>query len=561
MIHTHPERRRDIPSLHGHLSGLKASHIRDLENLYRRRIPAGQAITWDLAKRVCQISHDIKRQVGLIVDRRGQVVYVIVGDDREIVIPDLSTFRLGRHRLRGVRCLHTHLKDSPLTQDDLTDLALLRLDLMAAIGVQADGLPGHFFQAHLMPPSPNGRPWTVLPPCWTHELDLDFKEFLQALETELAQKQEGVDVQDSRERALLVSVSTGSRAAQEDSLNELRELARSADVNILSTFAQRPKVLHPKFLLGEGRLKDLIIKANQVGATLLIFDQNLSPTRVKAIADVTDLKVIDRTQLILDIFARRAHSGDGKIQVELAQLKYRLPRLSERSTALSRLTGGIGGRGPGETKLEEDRRRTQSRILRLERELDRLAKSHRERRARRLESRIPIISIVGYTNAGKSTLLNALTHSGVLTDDLLFATLDTTTRRLRFPREREVIITDTVGFIRQLPPDLMGAFRPTLDELQDAHLLLHVVDIGNPEFEHQIAAVDNTLKQLGLDEKSRLLVFNKEDRMDPVIVKDLCRRYDAISISAIRPETLPGLVSELEERLFPSPAAPLPQAT
>jgi GTP-binding protein HflX len=556
-----PERRHPIPTLQGHLSGLKASQIRDLERLYRRRIPAGQAITWDLAKRLCGISGDIGRQVGLIVDRRGQVIYVIVGNDREIVIPDLSGFRLGRHRLRGVRCLHTHLKDSPLTQDDLTDLALLRLDLMAAIGVLPDGLPGHFFQAHLMPPNPEGRPWTVLPPCWTHELDLDFKEFIQALETELAQKQGGVDVKDLRERALLVSVSTGSRAEQEDSLNELTELARSADVHILSTFAQRPKVLHPKFLLGEGKLKDLIIKANQHGATLLIFDQNLSPTRVKAIADVTDLKVIDRTQLILDIFARRAHSGDGKIQVELAQLKYRLPRLSERSTALSRLTGGIGGRGPGETKLEEDRRRTQARILKLEQELDRLARSHRERRARRLDTRIPIISIVGYTNAGKSTLLNALTHSGVLTDNLLFATLDTTTRRLRFPREREVVITDTVGFIRQLPPDLMGAFRPTLDELQDAHLLLHVVDVGNPDFERQMAAVDKTIKQLGLDEKPRLLVFNKEDQLAPEVVRDLCRRYDAVSISAIRPETLPRLVAALEERLFPSPSEPVPQAT
>jgi GTP-binding protein HflX len=272
---------------------------------------------------------------------------------------------------------------------------------------------------------------------------------------------------------------------------------------------------------------------------------------VKAITDVTDLKVIDRTQLILDIFARRAHSRDGKIQVELAQLKYRLPRLSERSTALSRLTGGIGGRGPGETKLEEDRRRTLVRINHLESELKTVAQSHRQRRVKRHESGIPILSIVGYTNAGKSTLLNALTHSEVLTDNLLFATLDTTTRRLRFPREREVIVTDTVGFIRALPEDLMGAFRPTLDELQDAHLLLHVVDVSDPHFEEQIAAVEKTIKDLDLDRTPRLLIFNKEDRMDPAIVRDLCRRYNAISISAANPATLPRLVGALEERLFP----------
>lgn len=494
----------------------------------------------------------MRRQIGLILDRRGEVVYVIIGNDREIVIPELSDYRLGRQRLRGVRCLHTHLKDMPLTQDDLTDLAILRLDLMATIGVLSNGLPGHFYQAHLLPPNSEGKAWVVLPSCLTHELSLDFRQFIMDLEDELAAKQGAVDIHDSRERAILVSISNEGRIEQEDSMEELKELARSANVMMLDTVLQRPKHLHSRYLMGAGKLKELIIKANQLGATLLIFDQNLSPARVKAITDVTDLKVIDRTQLILDIFARRANSRDGKVQVELAQLKYRLPRLSERSTALSRLTGGIGGRGPGETRLEEDRRRTQQRILRLEAELAHLARSHRERRNKRLQAGIPIISIVGYTNAGKSTLLNALTHSKILTDNLLFATLDTTTRRLRFPREREVIITDTVGFLRALPEDLMGAFRPTLDELQDAHALLHVVDISNPHFEEQITAVDRTLGFLGLDRKPRILVFNKEDRMNPTMMKDLCRRYNAVSISAIHLETLPKFVSHLERVLFDS---------
>lgn len=476
------------------------------------------------------------------------------------MIPDLSNYRLGRMRLRGVRCLHTHLKDLPLTQDDLTDLALLRLDFMASIGIINEGLPGHIYQAHLLPQNSEGNIWTLVPPIWMHEHNLNYKVFVEELEDSLSKKQTVADVQDPRERAILVSISLGSRADQQDSLEELKELIRSANVMMLDSITQRPKKLHPRTLMGGGKLKEVVIRAYQLGASMLIFDQDLSPTRVKSISDITELKVIDRTQLILDIFASRAHSRDGKIQVELAQLKYRLPRLSEKSTALSRLTGGIGGRGPGETKLEEGRRRTQDKIVRLESELKRLSRSHRERRARRVQTGIPIISIVGYTNAGKSTLLNTLTESKILTDNLLFATLDTTTRRLRFPREREVIITDTVGFIRELPKDLMGAFRATFDELQDAHLLLHVVDMSNPNFEQQIIAVEKTLTNLDLDRKPRQIVFNKEDQVDPLIVKDLCRRYEAVSVSATHPETSSKLIEVLEERIFSPPSRSVSQA-
>jgi GTPase len=544
------ERRLSISTLHGHLGGLKAGQIRRLEHLYRRRIPADKVLTQELARALTELSRDIGRQIGLIVTRRGDIHAVIVGNDREIVIPDLSKFRAGRFRLRGVRCLHTHLDDGALTQDDFTDLALLRLDLIAAIGVQDNGLPGHCFLAHLLPPNPEGRTWEVHPPIWTHQMDLDFQSFVRTIEDELAQHQTAYDVRDKRERAILAGASTASRADQEESMEELAELARTDQLIVVDTVTQRPKTLHPKYLMGEGKLKELIIKAYQQGADLLVFDQNLTPLQVKAIGEMTEMKVIDRTQLILDIFARRAHSRDGKVQVELAQLKYLLPRLSERSTALSRLTGGIGGRGPGETRLEVDRRRARDRIGRLEKELVTLSRARKERRALRVKSRIPIVSIVGYTNAGKSTLLNALTRSDVLTDDLLFATLDTASRRLRFPREREVIITDTVGFIRELPQDLMGAFAPTLDELQDAHLLLHVVDIANPRFEEQIEAVVKVLTGLGLDRIPRLVVFNKEDRVDPQIVKEVCRRYEAVSISALHPETLPKLLAVLEDRVF-----------
>jgi GTP-binding protein HflX len=302
--------------------------------------------------------------------------------------------------------------------------------------------------------------------------------------------------------------------------------------------------------MGKGKLNELIITALQKGATLLIFDQNLTPGQVKAIGELTELKVIDRTQLILDIFARRAHTRDGKVQVELAQLKYLLPRLAERSTALSRLTGGIGGRGPGETRLEIDRRRVMDKITRLEKELKTLSHARRERKSLRIESGIPIVSIVGYTNAGKSTLLNSLTGSHIKTENLLFATLDTTTRRLRFPREREIIITDTVGFIQELPPDLLGAFRPTLDELKDANLLIHLVDVSHPHFEDQMVSVENILSELELHSIPRLLVFNKEDQRDPVEVKNLCLQYEAISISALHRESLPKVTTAIEEHFW-----------
>ena len=544
-------------AISGNIAGLKASQLRALERLGYRKIPRSKVITPEAARTLTELSHSIRRQIGLLVDRAGEIDSVIVGNEHEIVIPDLSDYRLGRRRLRGVRCLHTHLKNEPLTRDDLTDLALLRLDLIAAIGVKEDGLPGVISVAHLLPPNPGNEPYEILSPVDFHDFQLDFASFIASLEDELESGLAAqIDLRDPRERAILVSISMKSRAVQEESIAELRELARSDNVLVLETVIQRPKQIHPKYLMGEGKIRELIITSLQQGVTLLIFDQNLSPGQVKAIGEITELKVIDRTQLILDIFSRRAHSRDGKVQVELAQLKYLLPRLSERSTALSRLTGGIGGRGPGETRLEVDRRRVKDKIAYLEKELDQLSRAHRERRSKRIKSGIPIVSIVGYTNAGKSTLLNALTESHVQTQDLLFATLDTTTRRLRFPQEREIIITDTVGFIQDLPPDLLGAFRPTLDELRDADLLIHLVDVSHPHFEHQMEAVDRILGDLELPHIPRLLVFNKEDRMDPVVIKNLCRLYGAISISALHLESLPKLTSAIEERLW-SPKASL----
>ena len=561
-----------MATLYGNLGGLKAREIHDLERIYRRKVPPAEIVTAEFGRYLAAVSREIARQVGVIIDRRGVVQFVIVGDSRSVTIPDLSDFSLGPRRLRGLRLVHTHLNDEPLTADDMTDLALLRLDMMAALGVLPDGMPGHIYLAHLLPPPEAGRPagqaWMKLPPIQFHQLNVDFASFIGALEDEMIRAGAGRTASGSRpvatgvggrpeagrpaERAILISVAAkGTRGAQKEAMAELAELAASADVTVLDTVMQRPERINPKYLMGEGKLKEIIITALQKGATALIFDQELTPSQMRSISELAEIKVIDRSQLILDIFASRAHSRDGKVQVELAQLKYRLPMLAGKGTALSRLMGGIGGRGPGETKLETDRRRVRDRISRLEKLLKDLSRARRQRKARRNETGLPIISIVGYTNAGKSTLLNALTKSNTTVENRLFATLDTASRRLRFPREKDVIITDTVGFIRDLPKPLFAAFKATLEELEDADILLHVVDASNPRFEEQMESVERILKELGLAEKERLTVFNKSDLADRDTAESEARSHGAVSVSALDKKTFPQLLKELERRLWP----------
>jgi GTP-binding protein HflX len=518
--------------------------------VYRRRVPEQAIVSWELARYCTALSHEIGRQIAVLINRRGAIQNVIVGNDREVVLPDLSGYKVARRSLRGIRMVHTHLRDEPLTQDDLTDLALLRLDLIAAIGVRQDGMPGHLYAANILPPNAAGRPYEVWKPMPLQDCQVDLAAFLTSLEEEIARSQPAHHVAKDREWAILVSVSRLRHLDQEDSLAELKDLADSAGLSVLDMVIQRPSTVHPKYLLGSGKLKDVIIKALQHGVEYLVFDQDLSPAQATAIAAMTELKVIDRTQLILDIFSRRAHSRAGKIQVELAQLRYRLPRLTGRGTALSRLAGGIGGRGPGETKLEVDRRRVRERIGHLEHQIEVLAKNREQQRARRVRRDLPVISIVGYTNAGKSTLLNALTRSHVLTEDRLFATLDPASRRLRFPTDREAIITDTVGFIRNLPEELMGAFRATLEELHDADLLLHVADITSQSLEQQLSVVEHILAELGLSAIPRMLVLNKADQAEPAQAAILSMRFGALAVSALRPESLVPLVDAIETRLL-----------
>ncbi|MCB1055108.1 MAG: GTPase HflX [Acidobacteria bacterium] len=552
--------------LDGDLKGLKTSDRKALERTYRRRVAPDQVVSPELARHLTEISRRIGRQVGVLLARDGSVRNVVVGDAGQLSLPDVGRLRGGVGRFRGLRLVHTHLKGEPLSADDLNDLALLRLDLVAMVEVLGDGLPGRVELAHLAPfpeleaevlaAGEDGAgseaateeraaadPFVRLVAPDVHRLDFDFEATIRALEEEF-RRVAGSSARTGRERALVVGVQ-----ADDDHFAETLELVRSARVEIAGTSRQRRAQVHPRTVVGRGKLQAIVLESMRRGATVAIFDIDLKPAQARAFEDATGLKAVDRTQLILDVFAQRAKSRDGKLQVELAQLKYSLPRLTQKDAGLSRLAGGIGGRGPGETVVEIGRRRIRDRIAALEKQIESLSKQRDLRRSRRRKEAVPVLSIVGYTNAGKSTLLNAMTGAEVAAADRLFMTLDPTSRRLRFPREGEVVITDTVGFLSDLPPDLVTAFRATLEELADADLLLHVVDAADPRLEAKLQAVETLLAELGVADLPRLNVFNKSDLVAPPVMAELLRRHHGIAVSAAERRGIAELVSAAEEAL------------
>jgi GTP-binding protein HflX len=458
-----------------------------------------------------------------------------------------------------LRLIHTHLNSEELSDEDLTDLSHLRLDLIGALEVREDGSPGRLHWAHLVPENPAGDYWLIMNPAEPHQLQINFLSFIQTLEDEFTKKQKSRKM-EATDKAILLCVEKNPLANAQTSMEELAQLASTCGVEVFDSIVQYRSQPDPKFMVGRGKLSAIDLRATQIGANMLIFDHELTPAQVRSINDFTGLKIIDRTQIILDIFARRAHSREGKIQVELAQLKYLLPRLTHLDTSFSRLAGGIGGTGPGETKLEIDRRRIRERIHRLEKDLKAITKSRRQRRGRREKTGLPVISIVGYTNAGKSTLLNTLTKSSVLVEDKLFATLDTKSARLRFPQDTEAIITDTVGFIRNLPEELFTAFRATLDELLEADILLHVIDASSNQIEEQIAAVEKILEELEINDKPTIRVLNKSDCVaDKDLLQTLCRRLNAVAVSALDKRTLFGLMEKIESILADKHSFPVRQ--
>ena len=485
-----------------------------------------------------------------MIHRSGQIETVIVGTFSGLMIPQLNAIRSSGGRLRGLRLVHTHPGGEDISDEDLMDLLFLRLDLLSVLKITAEGLPERLYTVHLLPDNGSGQGWTFLPPVHPANQSESCEDLIAALEEEFSRTQALKKVDRREDRAILVSVSTEPKILAEESLAELVELARSDDIGVLDTVLQRQRKLNPRLIVGKGKLAEIMIRALQLGANLLIFNQELNPSQIRSITDFTDLRVIDRTQLILDIFAHRAMSREGKLQVEMAQLKYLLPRLSSRDDALSRLTGGIGARGPGETKLEIDRRRINDRLTRLANELQEVGRERYRRRSKRRKKELPVISLVGYTNAGKSTLLNTLTNSDIVAEDKLFATLDPTSRRLRFPTEMEVIITDTVGFIRNLPETLLQAFKATLEELREADLLVHVIDLANPAFREQMRVVESLLVELELNEIPCLKVFNKIDRAAyPVQARVEAEKEGGVVISALDPSTLPPFLEQAERMM------------
>jgi len=537
--------------LYGNLQGLDHLARRRLLNLYRRREEPSRVISFDRARTMLQISRDISRQVGLLINRRGVVEYVTVGEKERIEIPALSTDRVGRARFRGLRFVHTHLAGELLSKEDMTDLALLQLDLIACV-TQRRGEPTELVHiGYLTPENRKGQVWDFIGPTPINEFELDFGGFIAELESEFLRERGRYYVTKAGTEGtiLVIVVMPGRQKHVEERIMELKELSRSADLSVLDVVVQRPKDLHPRYLIGKGKIEELVIKSQQLGADVLMFDEELTPSQLHSISTITDLKVLDRNQLILDIFAAHARTAEAKIQVELAQLRYILPRLGQKDTALSRLTGGIGLRGPGETKLEVNRRRIREKIALLERKLEDVRGVRKRKRERRKQAAVPVVSIVGYTNSGKSTLLNLLTSSSVEVEDKPFSTLTPTSRLIKYPERKNIIVTDTVGFIEDLPKVLLRAFVATLEELEDATLLLHLVDISAPDFEERIQTVEVMLTNLNLSDKKQMLVFNKIDRVERSFVETMEVRYGAIAISCLTGEHIEHLVREIEMEL------------
>jgi GTPase len=497
------------------------------------------------------MSRGLGRQLGIMVDRRGRVNHVIVGDAHQLFIPDLGRHRAGSGRFRGLRLIHTHLRGEGLSRDDLTDLSLLRLDAIMVVQAQVDGLPGFVEVGTIRADAAAGdtEPWAVERRSSVDAWDGNFVAFIDELERAIS-SQTATQRIPGMEGAIVIGVSTSRTDEATDSLDELERLADTAGLQVLDRVLQRRRKPDHKFVIGKGKLQEVLVRAMQLEAEVLIFDAELSPSQLRNIATDTELKVVDRTSLILDIFSQRAKTREGQLQVELAQLRYRKPRLALMPTAMSRLAGGIGGRGPGESKLEINRRRADERQTRLEKQLRKLSKQRALRRNRRRRVGLPQVAIVGYTNAGKSTMLNRMTRSNVDAEDKLFATLDPTSRRLRFPEAREVILTDTVGFIRHLPKDLVHAFRSTLEEVQEADLLVHVIDAGSPQILTHILEVDQTLSALDADTTPTIRVLNKIDAVDKADWADLKMTHEGMLVSAHTGDGLGALMIQIERHLF-----------
>lgn len=533
-----------MPKLYGYIQGLSPKQNKLLENLYRRKF--NEILMPQQALDLARLSFELGRLIGLLLSRRGEVLQVIVGTAQHLPQPVISRARQAETRLSGVGLLRTEFSGKGrVGMGDIVELLRLRLDFLARLHTGKEGLPGQVDFMYLDAESEQGFNQYSFAP---GQAQTDPHALVREQEALLSQHARTDEIL-SQGRALLVSVSNEPKNVALENMEELKQLAVSAGLYVCGQVLQRRPRQDPRTLLGPGKLEEVLGTAFSLNANMLVIEQELSPAQAHHLAMVTgsDLRFIDRTQLILDIFAQRAGSREGKLQIEMAQQRYLLPRLNLRDDGLSRLTGGIGGRGPGETRLEIDRRRVRERLTRLERDLKQVSQQREQRRYLRQQKQLPIISIVGYTNAGKSTLLNALTNSEVLAEDRLFATLDPSSRRMRFPMDKEVIITDTVGFIRHLPLELKKAFAATLEELSQADVILHVADASSPRLKEQIEAVESIMRELDVQHLPTILALNKTDLIENPA--ELALAYNGLPISALKRDSLRPLMERLQEML------------
>lgn len=539
----------------GNIKGIRDSVIAELQKLYDMQSP--QLVSQELAVKLADITEYINREISVYITRSGQIIEIAVGDNATVELPSFSG-RRGAGRLSGIRCIHTHPGGNPyLSGVDISALKNNKYDAMVAIGVVSPDFTKSELTFGLITGIDSNENYTAEcygPYSIEDAENINFVNTVSTIERILDKQTGTASLQVMSERAILIGMEWGrndSLWTVDDSLEELKQLADTAGATVIKKFIQKRPKPDPAFFIGRGKVQELALYAQQENIDLCIFDDELSPAQQRNIESVMGIRILDRTALILDIFAQRARTNEGKLQVELAQLQYTLPRIMGKGLMLSRLGGGIGTRGPGETKLEVDRRRIRDRIAFIKDQIEKVKAVRSLHRSKRKKNNVFEVSLVGYTNAGKSTLLNTLTNSDIYAKDQLFATLDPTTRQLTLPNKQEIIITDTVGFIQRLPHQLIAAFRSTLEVVTEADLLVHVIDVSHELYKEQAAAVHEVLKEIGAETKPVITVYNKIDKLPPdsKLADRLAQEEDTVCISAAKKLNLETLQQMIETHL------------
>ncbi|MBQ6475509.1 MAG: GTPase HflX [Clostridia bacterium] len=522
----------------GNTTGLRQVFLEEIDALKEYPVARGEFATDELLQEMARLTDSCGREIAVYLARNGEILDVFVGTGEEVSLPAMR-LRRGTQGLSGIRCIHTHPEGSSmLSSKDENTLRDLRLDAMSAVAVRQGRAAS--VSIGLLQPDDSVRilgpviPQRIARSMWMQEVE-------QA-DAEMRRTRDNA-VEDEADNALLIGLELPGDRNAARSLDELEQLADTAGARTVGKMLQKRNAPNSAFYVGSGKLEEIREACRELRADMVIFDNELTAVQIRNLEESLQIRIIDRTALILDIFAQRAASREGKLQVELAQHAYRLPRLTGMGIMLSRLGGGIGTRGPGEKKLEVNRRHIRRRMNELEQELETIRKQRTVRRSMREKNEIPVVALVGYTNAGKSTLLNKLSGSSVLAEDKLFATLDAVARRVEIPERPQILVIDTVGFIEKLPTDLVKAFRATLEEVVYADLLVHVIDASNPNWRDQRDVVLKVLDEIGAGDKPVIQAFNQTDLLSSDETVYLGR--EGVAISAKTGEGLDLLLEEI----------------